>query len=45
MATAVLLFGVSKFVWDTWRLPRRWGQYVWLVCLGLLGVILNMYVE
>jgi len=45
MAVAVLLFGVSKFVWDTWRVPHRWGQYAWLVCLGMLGLVLNLYTE
>jgi hypothetical protein len=45
MAAAVLLFATSKFVWETWKVPRRWGQYHWLVWLGILGVMLNMYVE
>jgi hypothetical protein len=45
MAGAVILMGVSKFVWDTWKVPRQWGQYLWLFGLGLLGVILALYVE
>ena len=45
MATSALLFVVSKFTWDTWQFPRRDGQYLWLVFLGVLGVILNLYVE
>jgi hypothetical protein len=45
MGTAVLLFAVSKFVWDTWQVPRRWGKYLWLIFLGILGVMLNLYVE
>jgi putative copper resistance protein D len=45
MATAVLGLGVCKFVWDKWQVPRGWGQYLWLVCLGLLGLVLNLYVE
>jgi hypothetical protein len=45
MATAVLGIAVSKFAWDRWRVPRRGGQYLWLVCLGLLGFLLNLYVE
>jgi hypothetical protein len=45
MAASVLLFGVSKWVWDTWHLSRRWGGYLHLVFLGLLGVVLALYVE
>jgi hypothetical protein len=45
MATTVLLFAVSKVVWDTWHLPRRWGQYLGLIFLGILGILLNLYVE
>lgn len=45
MATAGLLFCLSKFAWETWRIPRRGGQYVWLGFLGLMGVILTLYVE
>jgi len=45
MATSALLFALSKFAWDTWQAPRKWGQYLWLMCLGCLGVILVLYVE
>jgi hypothetical protein len=45
MGVSVILFGVSKFVWDTWQAPRPWGRYLHLVFLGLLGVILTLYVE
>jgi hypothetical protein len=45
MATAALLFCLSKFVWETWQVPKRGGQYVWLGFLGALGVILCLYVE
>jgi hypothetical protein len=45
MATASVGFGLSKFAWDTWKIPRGWGQYLWLLCLGALGVILTLYVE
>jgi hypothetical protein len=45
MAAAVLGLAVSKFAWDTWRVPRGWGQYLWLLCLGFLGLLLNLYVE
>lgn len=45
MATAALLFCLSKFVWETWRIPRAGGQYVWLGFLGALGLILCLYVE
>jgi hypothetical protein len=36
--------GLFKFAWDKWRVPRLWGQYIWLVCLGILGLVLNLYV-
>jgi hypothetical protein len=45
MGVSVILFGVSKFVWDTWQVPRPWGRYLHLAFLGLLGVILSLYVE
>jgi len=45
MATAALLFAVSKFVWDTWKAPARGGQYLWLCFLGCMGLILTLYVE
>jgi len=45
MATAALFFTLSKFTWDTWQWQKRGGQYLGLVFLGLLGVILNLYVE
>jgi len=45
MATCALGFTLSKFSWDTWQWPKKWGQYVWLSCLLVLGIILNMYVE
>jgi hypothetical protein len=45
MATTALLFSVSKFAWETWRAPKRWGAYLPLGCLLALGVILTMYVE
>lgn len=45
MATAALLFCLSKFAWETWRFPRKGGEYVWLGFLGALGVILTLYVE
>ena len=45
MATCALLISVTKFVWETWRQPRRGGEYVWLVWLMLLGVVLLLYVE
>jgi putative copper resistance protein D len=45
MATAVTLFGVSKFVWDTWKVPRGWGRSLWLIFLGILGLFLALYVE
>lgn len=45
MATAALLFSVSKFTWETWHWPRKGGQYLGMVFLGLLGVILTLYVE
>jgi len=45
MATCALLFAVSKFAWETWRVPRWAGQYLWLVFLGCLGLALNLYVE
>jgi hypothetical protein len=44
MATAVLGLGLFKFAWDKWRVPQPWGQYIWLVCLGILGLVLNLYV-
>lgn len=45
MATISLLFCLSKFAWETWRFPRKGGQYVWLGFLGALGVVLTLYVE
>lgn len=45
MATSALLFSVSKFAWDTWQVPKRGGEYAWLLFLGILGVILTLYVE
>lgn len=45
MATFALGFTLSKFAWDTWQVPRKWGQYLWLIFLGLLGIVLNLYVE
>jgi hypothetical protein len=45
MATSALLFALSKFAWETWRLPKRGGQYVYLGFLGVLGMILTLYVE
>jgi hypothetical protein len=45
MATCALLFTLTKFAWDTWQRPRKWGPYLWLVCLGALGIVLNLYVE
>lgn len=45
MATTALLFAVTKFTWDTWQVPKRHGQYLWLVFLGLMGLVLNLYVE
>ena len=45
MATSALGFTLSKFAWDTWQVPRKWGQYVWLTFLGILGLILTLYVE
>ena len=45
MATTAGLFTLSKFAWDTWQVPRKGGQYVWLVFLGILGVLLALYVE
>jgi hypothetical protein len=45
MAVSALLFGVSKFAWDTWQVPRRGGQYLWLVFLACMGLILTLYVE
>jgi hypothetical protein len=45
MAAAIVGFAISKFVWDTWRVPHRWGQYLWLLCLGCLGLLLTLYVE
>jgi hypothetical protein len=45
MAAAVLGLGLFKFAWEKWRVPQLWGQYIWLVCLGILGLVLNLYVE
>jgi hypothetical protein len=45
MAAAALLFSLSKFAWDAWRVPKRGGEYLWLGLLGVLGIILTMYVE
>ncbi len=45
MATSALGFALSKFVWETWRTPRNWGQYLWLIFLGMLGMFLTLYVE
>jgi hypothetical protein len=45
MATAALLFTLSKFAWDTWEVPKKWGRFLWLFCLGALGMILILYVE
>lgn len=45
MATCALLFTLSRFAWDTWQVPKKWGQYLWLIFLGLLGIALNLYVE
>ena len=45
MATCTALFTLSKFAWDTWQVPRKWGQYLWLIFLGCLGIVLTLYVE
>jgi hypothetical protein len=45
MAVTALCFALSKFAWDTWQVPRRGGQYAWLICLGVMGAILALYVE
>ena len=45
MASCALAFTLSKFAWDTWRVPRKGGQYVCLAFLALLGVVLVLYVE
>jgi hypothetical protein len=45
MATCALGFTLSKFAWDTWQVPRKWGQFLWLFFLGALGVVLILYVE
>lgn len=45
MASAALGFTLSKFAWDTWRVPHKWGKYLWLAFMGLLGLMLTLYVE
>jgi hypothetical protein len=45
MATSALLFTLSKFTWDSWQWPRKWGQYLWLVFMLVLGLVLTLYVE
>jgi hypothetical protein len=45
MGFCVLFFSLSKFVWDIWQVPHRWGRYLHLVFLALLGVALTLYVE
>jgi hypothetical protein len=45
MATTSLGFALSKFAWDTWQVPRKGGQYLWLIFLLVLGIVLTMYVE
>jgi len=45
MATSVLFFTLSKFAWEAWKVPRKWGQYLWLIFLGILGLLLNLYAE
>jgi hypothetical protein len=45
MATFALLFALSKFAWDTWKVPARIGPYLWLIFLGCLGLVLTLYVE
>lgn len=45
MATAALLFCASKFIWETWQVPKKGGQYVWLGFLAIFGLILTLYVE
>lgn len=45
MASAALGFTLSKFAWDTWRVPHAWGKYLWLGFMGGLGLLLTLYVE
>ena len=45
MATLALLFALSKFAYDTWKWPTKLGPYMWLIFLGLLGLLLTLYVE
>jgi hypothetical protein len=45
MAVTGLLFAASKFAWDTWQIPKKGGQYLWLFFLGLMGAVLTLYVE